>query len=124
MPPPMMTTRKMKRTSTTKTTTTSKTTRTMRTKTTSMTKTKTTNSRTTTKTRTMRTTRMMRMRTSNHPADGASTSSALLAGSPGPLPPQSLPGEEDQDTGDIPAGVDEDELNDDPLDTDQITSPE
>lgn len=58
--------------------------------------------------------------TSNSPADEALASSALLASSPVLFPD---PAPEDQDTGDVPSGVDEDALNEDDLDTDRITSP-
>jgi hypothetical protein len=54
-------------------------------------------------------------------ADGAGAPSALLASSD----PARFPAEpEDQDTGDVPTGVDEDALNEDDLDTDQVTSPD
>ena len=58
---------------------------------------------------------------SNPAADGAGAPSALLA-SAGPAQPP--PNPEDQDDGDVPAGVDEDQLNEDDLDTDRITSPD
>lgn len=54
-------------------------------------------------------------------ADGAGALSALLAAA-GPAQVPSEP--EDQDTGDVPAGVNEDELDHDELDTDQIASPD
>lgn len=64
-----------------------------------------------------------KMRTSNFLADEATTSSALLANSPSNPPVYPIAAdEEDQDTGDLPTGIDEDALNDDPLDTDQIAA--
>jgi hypothetical protein len=72
----------------------------------------------------MRTTTKMRT-TSNSLADEAPTSSALLANSPSTPPVHPIPdSEEDQDTGDLPTGVDEDALDNDPLDTDTITAPD
>ena len=50
-------------------------------------------------------------------ADEAPVSSALLD-------PEPSPQDEDQDIGDVPTGVDEDELDHDELDTDRVTSPD
>ncbi len=55
---------------------------------------------------------------SNVAADGAPVPSALLAGA-GPAFEPAEP--DDQDTGDISEGVDEDALNEDEIDTDQVT---
>ena len=61
-------------------------------------------------------------------ADGAPAPSALLDALPETSPLPGLTGltreEQDQDAGDLPTGVDEDALNEDDLDTDQITSGE
>lgn len=58
---------------------------------------------------------------SSRAADGADPSSALLA-SAGSAPIPTEP--EDQDVGDVPAGVDEDELDHDEIDTDRIATSE
>ena len=60
-----------------------------------------------------------RMKTNSRFADGAPVSSApsLHGSRDGRLLP-----DEDQDTGDLPAGVDEDVLNEDPLDTDRVAA--
>lgn len=58
-------------------------------------------------------------------ADGANPPSALFLSHPlTPPNPSPAPTVEDQDTGDVIPGIDEDALNADDLDTDQLTSPE
>ena len=61
---------------------------------------------------------------SSSPAGGVATPSALLRAASNGSPehfPAALP--EDQDSGDVAPGIDEDALNEDDLDTDQITTP-
>ena len=54
-------------------------------------------------------------------ADGASAPSALLEPGPPPLVDPD-PRSEDQDTGDVSSGVNEDDLDHDEMDTDRVTS--
>ncbi len=68
----------------------------------------------------------MRMKTTSNPlADEVHASSALLGGTstlrPNGAPAYNLP-PDDQDSGDLPTGVDEDALSHDELDTDQLAS--
>jgi hypothetical protein len=59
------------------------------------------------------------MKSSRSAADGAVAPSALLAADGA----TSFPADpEDQDSGDIPTGIDEDELNQDDIDTDQVAT--
>ena len=59
--------------------------------------------------------------TRSRAADGASLPAALLGSSSG-SEPGNVPDPEDQDTGDLPTGVDEDALDADELDTDRLVS--
>ena len=83
----------------------------------------------------MRMTKTWRTRTKSSQGTGETPRSAVLhlpgaveqqwwsaTGAGGPINPDHT--DEDQDTNDFPGGVDEDELEEDEVDTDRITSPE